>query len=1395
MLRVIAVGAGAVEYLVRGSGCAAHESRGETVDGPGYYAKAVAQGESAGRWFGTGMAGLGLSFASGETVAADDVRAVFGQLRHPDSSERDPVFIGSRPRKYLSAEQRVERALGREKGSPSAERVEEVRRSAESDGRRSVAYYDWVFAAPKSVSVYYAALIAAGATEAAEKVRGAHESAVESAVSFADARVAVTRTGRHSGPRSVAGMGVFEQGSGTTWSLWAHSTNREDEPHLHTHAALLNRTSTSGGKVGALDGASFRGLKQAVDAVYQQSLEQRLTAELGVGWRDRPDGFAREIAGIDQALMDAASTRTKQLEDRVAAMKAELSARAGGGELSAAVLHRVARLASLETRAPKSADAGPRALARWARAHADAAVEVLSGAAEAAVGGGVSVDEPVDRDAVLSAAVERVSALYAVWDIGNLALAVKAQVGDRWEVLGLAGASESERGAALFDLAREAVGRPDVVQVSMTEPAPIPDGLRRERGGRVDADGSRVVGAGGYVLRGAHRERYTSAAHLGREEAVVARVSGPLDVGLAPGKAAGVRAELSGHGLSDDQVHAALTVLTSRVAGDVVVGPAGAGKSRTMSALAQVWSREVGGRVWGLTTSQIAANNLADAHIDAINTAVFAGRFTPGEDGQVRDRFFVGDLVVVDEAGMTSTVDLHLITSLAAEAGAKVVLTGDPEQLGAVGAGGLFSHLVGTASSVVELQTVHRFAQDWERAASLQVRAGDTAAVAEYLSRGRLHAGSVEEMETGASRSWLADTVAGRSSLLIVAGNEQAAQLSRRLREQLIGLGRVDPAPVGRVHGVEPGGQAVSVGDRVQARLNDRSVRVDLPAGARGGHRCAQVTNREVYTIVGETRDGNGDHFLLGRDGQGVTAFFPAAYAAQYLRLAYAGTVHAAQSLTVDTGHAVIGEGMGRDAVYPAITRGRVENHVWLVAARPADAHDPQALAETARSRFSAVIEFSGAQTSAVAARAEAQDQARSLVTLAGDWFDLARMQHRERAGRLLTGALGAVNAARVEAEGGRGSLLAVLAESELAGHDPFRLLSQVAGSRELDSAESVSDVLRWRIAGAVSRRVPEDPVGGAGRFESWTVTGNNVHDQQRNLLAPLIVDRIAQLGRQAAEQAPGWAVEALGAVPGPGTGEWSEWVRRAGVAAGYREYSGIADTAASLGPAPAADDVYARAWWTRAVAALGVDAALVEHRRLPDAVLAEKVQTWERVHAGAPIYAAEQLWAAHERLHDARVSAHLAAAARDNPTGGAAARELAEINARTAQTLAALAHDQVETWTAAHERRTGWYTGVRDLAEDARHAAEELHRRGRSPVVSAPAEDGSRFSATAQDQEQQHARRRSSVPVDSGTSLVTRQTDAGARERVRAEETSRQRYFDQRDSPSLGQHRSHGLK
>ncbi|WP_406469376.1 relaxase/mobilization nuclease domain-containing protein [Streptomyces hirsutus] len=52
----------------------------------------------------------------------------------------------------------------------------------------------------------------------------------------------------------------------------------------------------------------------------------------------------------------------------------------------------------------------------------------------------------------------------------------------------------------------------------------------------------------------------------------------------------------------------------------------------------------------------------------------------------------------------------------------------------------------------------------------------------------------------------------------------------------------------------------------------------------------------------------------------------------------------------------------------------------------------------------------------------------------------------------------------RVLAEPGWHALAATLADAEAAGHDPAALLAEAAGRRELQTAESVSDVLVWRL-------------------------------------------------------------------------------------------------------------------------------------------------------------------------------------------------------------------------------------------------------------------------------------------------------------------------------------------
>jgi hypothetical protein len=54
--------------------------------------------------------------------------------------------------------------------------------------------------------------------------------------------------------------------------------------------------------------------------------------------------------------------------------------------------------------------------------------------------------------------------------------------------------------------------------------------------------------------------------------------------------------------------------------------------------------------------------------------------------------------------------------------------------------------------------------------------------------------------------------------------------------------------------------------------------------------------------------------------------------------------------------------------------------------------------------------------------------------------------------------------AEQVLAEPGWYALAATLADAEVAGHDPAALLADAAGRRELGTADSVSDVLVWRL-------------------------------------------------------------------------------------------------------------------------------------------------------------------------------------------------------------------------------------------------------------------------------------------------------------------------------------------
>ena len=193
---------------------------------------------------------------------------------------------------------------------------------------------------------------------------------------------------------------------------------------------------------------------------------------------------------------------------------------------------------------------------------------------------------------------------------------------------------------------------------------------------------------------------------------------------------------------------------------------------------------------------------------------------------------------------MTDTAALAAIFGHVEAAGAKLLLVGDHRQLAAVGAGGAME-LLAQVGTRYELTEARRFNHAWEREASLRLRDGDEDVLRVYHQQGRLlDSGTREQAEQSAARAWLADTLAGRQSVLLVDDNNAAARLCGQLRAELVRLGRVDE------HGVPLAqGTVAGVGDLVQARWNGWDL-----AGYQGNRRGP--INRETYEVTAVRDDG-----------------------------------------------------------------------------------------------------------------------------------------------------------------------------------------------------------------------------------------------------------------------------------------------------------------------------------------------------------------------------------------------------------------------------------------------------------------------------------------------------------------------------------------------------------
>jgi len=408
-----------------------------------------------------------------------------------------------------------------------------------------------------------------------------------------------------------------------------------------------------------------------------------------------------------------------------------------------------------------------------------------------------------------------------------------------------------------------------------------------------------------------HVRALTSESVLAAEADIVRRLARR---GEQPAK----RARATTRGLV--RIDPSQAAVVGALAGDgrlvVVEGAAGAGKTTALRATQELLA--VFGQRLVVVTPTLKAAEVAVAETGAEGHSAAwlihqygwrwdgEGHWARKPDAQPVEgaRSRPGDLLLVDEAGMLDQDTARALLTVADETGARVALVGDRHQLPAVGRGGLLDHAVAWAhpTAVVTLEKVHRFADPDYASLSLKMRMGDNPnAVFDALHR----RGQIVVHASDNERDAVLAEAGAAGDLVVADTREQVASLNAAIREQRQGVVSDGALVTAR-------GEQIGIGDRVATRRND----ADLG-----------VANRQTWAVTGIGSDGS-----LALRGKGRDRVIPAEYAARFVELGYATTIHGAQGETVDRAHVAIGETTGAAAAYVAMTRGRHDNTAHLVA-------------------------------------------------------------------------------------------------------------------------------------------------------------------------------------------------------------------------------------------------------------------------------------------------------------------------------------------------------------------------------------------------------------------------------------------------------------------------------
>ena len=791
--------------------------------------------------------------------------------------------------------------------------------------------FDVTFSAPRSVALAWAF----AGQELRVAIAAAQERSVRAALAIVEREAIWARRGKGGATLEPVPLSaaLFQHGESRPAE---HADGRAfGDPNLHTHAVILNLATRADGTVGAIHSKILRDWKMAAGAQYHAALAHELEV---LGFSIDRIGYngVFELAGVGDELIKYFSARRKEIEDELA--EHQTTSRSA------------AALASAITKATRGAksDTGTRSREEvWA---------------EAAAAQGVAIE----------------------------AFAEKLRRPDHSLDLELGERLLAERLAALpneLTQTRSVFERRDLFRA--VSAALVGTGLPAER---AHPETERLLHDGAVLEIGRDPiglPRYSTAEMVAIEREVI-EIARDLATDLGKGVDRDpLIVRCNAAGLSPEQMNAALAATRSEAIA-IIEGAPGSGKTTTLAPVVAAY-RDAGYRVLGAASAWRIARMLQnDLGIEARATASWIEKAKRGHE--VLDR---NSVLVVDEAGLLSSRDMHAILSEVQRAGAKLILVGDRGQLQAIGAGpGL--DLVSRAVEASRVETIVRQHDAWARDAVRDFGAGEAGrALDAFAERGLLvetkgAKAATEAIVDGWEAAQNADP--NVTTLLLAKTNAQVAAISREVRSRLKNKGLIH-GPEIEIAAVTPSGHTsqltLAAGDDIRFLVRNDEL---------------GVINGSIGTVTGVIAQINPDApggrrvqieaVAAGR----LIVFDPAMLADDKGRArigwAYGNSIYGSQGLTVDRALVLVDPALDRHDIYVAASRARngttlvvdtsvIDRHV--LAERPLDRQktDVELSASERRAWLAGRLSRSNVKLSTVAVIEASREQAKSRIPLA----------------------------------------------------------------------------------------------------------------------------------------------------------------------------------------------------------------------------------------------------------------------------------------------------------------------------------------------------------------------------------------------------------------------------